>query len=201
MAEEHKTEGQEIADQKGDETTVTIKQDKIDSLISSGYKKGAEKATAKLLGELGAESIDDVKAILKAKQDADEAEKTEFQKLQDQLEAKDGQINDLQTKLSVQLTDSEVRDIALDSGISPEKVKYFKMDYLEAKKSENFDSKSFIEGLKETQPDFFGVEVRQPANIDNPPNKQTPSGKITMVDYSQLSAKDRKKYKASDIIR
>lgn len=202
MVEELKPEGQKITDQKSDETTVTISQEKLNSLISEKFKKGAEKANTTLLESLGVDNLDSLKEIVKAKAEADEASKTELQKLQDQLEAERNAKADLESRLNQTVTETEVQNIALSNGINPDKVKYFKMDYLEAKNKEGFDSEKFISELKEKQPDFFNaVGDVSTVNVGNPPNRRTPSTQIKMEDYVQLSAEERKKYKSTDLIR
>jgi len=201
MVEELKTDGQEIVDPKGDETTVSISQEKLNSLINEKFKKGAEKSKAELLSSLGVESEDELKSIIEARKQAEEANKTELQKLQEQLESKDKAYSELEQRLNAKTVDTEVQDIIMQNGIDPKMAKYVKIDYLEAKKGEDFELDKFVEGLKESQPSFFAVDVRTPANISNPPSRQTPANQIKMADYAKLSAEERKKYKSTDIIR
>jgi len=199
MAEEQKPENNP---QNEEIKNVTMTQADFDSKFNTSFGKGAAKANADFLTDLGVESIDDLKVIIKAKTDAEEADKTELQKVQDLLDVERGISADLESKLKTNLSDTEVQNIALDSGISADKVKYFKMDYMEAKKSENFDSEKFIETLKESQPSFFVVgEGKVPSNVPNPPNRSNPSTQIKMKDYAQLPAAERRKYKSNDIIR
>lgn len=201
MVEELKTDGQEIVDPKGDETTVSISQEKLNSLINEKFKKGAEKSKAELLSSLGVESEDELKSIIEARKQAEEANKTELQKLQEQLELKDKAYSELEQRLNAKTVDTEVQDIIMQNGIDPKMAKYVKIDYLEAKKGEDFELDKFVSSLKESQPGFFASDVRPPVNIDNPPSRQTPANQIKMADYALLSADERKKYKSTDIIR
>ncbi len=182
--------------------TVEMTQADFDIKFNTSFGKGATKATNDILESLGVESIDDLKGIIKDKNDAEEANKTELQKTQDLLDVERGISADLESKLQTNLSDAEVQSIALNSGVSPDKIKYFKMDYTEAKKSEDFDPTKFIETLKESQPSFFIVDNgKAPSNVPNPPNRSNPSSQIKMKDYAQLPAAERRKYKSSDIIR
>lgn len=201
MVEELKTEGQEIVDPKVDETTVSISQEKLNSLINEKFKKGAEKSKAELLSSLGVESEDELKSIIEARKQAEEANKTELQKLQEQLESKDKAYSELEQRLNAKTVDTEVQDIIMQNGIDPKMAKYVKIDYLEAKKGEDFELDKFVESLKESQPGFFAQDVRVPANIDNPASRSTPANQIKMADYALLTAEERKKYKSTDIIR
>lgn len=202
MVEELKTEGQETTDPKGgDETTVTISQEKLNSLINEKFKKGAEKSKSELLASIGVESEDELKSIIEAKKEADEASKTELQKLQEQLESKDTAYSELEQRYNAKSVDTEVQDIIMQHGIDPKMAKYVKIDYLEAKKGEGFELDAFVTGLKESQPGFFATTERTPANIDNPQSRSAPANQITMADYAQLTADERKKYKSTDIIR
>ena len=124
-----------------------------------------------------------------------------MQKLQEQLEAERTINADLESKLNTTLTDTEIQNLAMQHGINPNKIKYFKMDYLEAKQAEGFDSDKFIGELKEKQPESFSFVDERRSQVPNPPSKKTPSTQIKMADYVQLPLAERKKYKSSDIIR
>jgi len=202
METEPKNAGTETPTPTPETKTVEMTQADFDSKFNTSFGKGATKATSDILESLGVNSIDDLKDIVKAKNAADEESKTELQKVQDLLDVERGISAGLETKLSTTLSEAEVQNIALDSGISHDKIKYFKVDYLEAKKGENFDISKFIEGLKEEQPSLFAVgDTKVPLNVPNPPNRSNPSTQIKMKDYAQLPAAERRKYKSNDIIR
>ena len=205
MADEHtpNTETQtETPTTTGGDSTVTMTQDKLDGLINGKFAKGAEKATNELLSSMGVDDIDVLKSIVTTHQETQEASKSELVKLQEQLDLERGVTSTLQGQLDANIADAEIQNLALANGINPEKLKYFKMDYKEAKSVEGFEVDKFISTLKEKQPDFFGyVDERNKANVPNPPSRKTPSTQIKMADYSKLSAAERVKYKASDIIR
>ena len=199
MADELKTDGQEITDPKGDETKVTISQEKLDSLINEKFKKGAEKANAQLLEALGVDSIDTAKAILKEKAEADEASKSELEKATETINTLNRTLEELQGKLSTVETDRKLASLAAEHGIK--EVDYFKYEYDKASKAEDFDEKAFIGTLLETKGGLLtgdkSVNIDNPKNINN--NHELPT--ITMSEYAKLGASDRVKYKASQITK
>lgn len=182
---------------------VTLTQEKLDGLINSKFAAGAEKATKELLANIGVDDITILKGIVSNHKEQQEANKTELQKLQEQLEVERMAKVELEMKLVNTQTETEIQNIAMANGINPNKIKYFKIDFLEAKQSEGFNAEEFIENLKKTQPDFFGFidERRPPVNVPNPQGSKTPSSSIKMIDYARLPAEERKKYKSTDIIR
>jgi len=192
-------ENPQTPEPKGGETTVTITQEKLDSLIDSKFKKGAEKANATLLETLGVENIDEIKAIMKAKNDADDADKTELEKANGTIETLSTSIADLQTKLGSVQSDNKINALALENGIK--EVDYFKYEYQKASKIEGFDEKVFIETLLKTKGGLLTGTA--PQNIGNPPNvtNNVNTETITMSAYSILSSADRQKYKPNQIIK
>ena len=186
--------------------TVTMTQAEFDAKFNDSFGKGATKggttATADLLASMNVGDIDKLKSIVSTFNENEEASKSELVKLQEQLDLERGVTSTLQSQLDANIADAEIQNLALANGINPEKLKYFKMDYEEAKSVEGFEVDKFISALKEKQPDFFGfVDERTPHNVPNPPSRKTPSTQIKMDDYVQLKAEERKKYKSSDIIR
>lgn len=203
--EQNNTENNENTDtstENGGETTVTMTQEKLDSLINSRFAKGAEKAQTELLQTLGVDDVDVLKSLVTTHREQEDASKSELQKMQELLELEQSRAAELEGKLTSTLTETEIQNIVMQYGINPEKMKYFKMDYLEAKQDESFDLEKFIGVLKEKQPDFFGfIDERKNRTVPNPQSKNAPTGSIKMSDYAQLPAVERKKYKSSDIIR
>ena len=199
MAEEHKPEGQQIEDPKVDETKVTISQEKLDSLISEKFKKGAEKANTDLLEALGVDSIDTAKAILKEKADADEASKSELEKANETITTLNSTLEDLQGKLSQKDKDSKITSLAAEHGIK--EVDYFKFEYEKASKTEGFDESAFIGTLLETKGGLLkgdtSVTITNPRNVNN--DHELPT--ISMSEYSVLSVADRAKYKPNQITK
>ena len=113
-------------------------QDKLDSLINGKFASGADKATKELLAGIGVDDVDVLKSIVTAHKNNEEASKSELQKMQELLEAERTLNSDLEGKLATTMTDAEIQTLAMVHGISPEKMKYFKMDYLDAKQAEDF---------------------------------------------------------------
>ena len=185
MAEEHKTDETTSTLTDGKETQVTISQEKLDSLINEKFKKGAEKANAQLLETLGVESIDDVKNIIKAKNDADEASKTELQKALDAVEAMK-QVNEGLISKGEKLEEkNRISKLASDNKVQD--VEYFEFKYSQARKADNFDEGTFIESFNSSNP------VKPPVTDTSLNNGDSPSG----VDLKKMSIAQLKAYQAT----
>ena len=199
MAEEHKPEGPGNIDPKNVETTVNISQEKLDSLINEKYKKGAEKASAKILEELGVEDINTVKQLLEAKREADEANKSELEKATETITTLNSTLTELQGKLSKKEADEKVTLLAAEHGIK--EIDYFKYEYNKASKAEDFDESAFVSTLLETKGNLLkadtSITVPNPKNVNN--DSSLPN--ITMSEYAMLGAADRAKYKPSQITK
>jgi len=202
MADEPTQNGNEnnpTPGEEGGETTVTITQEKLDSLINGKFKQGAEKANADFLKSLNVESIDAAKEIMKAKQDADEASKTDLEKANGTIDLLNTTIDSLTSKLSVNEANNKINSLALENGIK--EVEYFKYEYQKAAKTEGFEEKVFIDNLLKSKGELLTGDKKQ--NIDNPPNVTNNNNRetITMTAYSLLSSKERQKYKSNQIIK
>ena len=193
MAEEHKTEGQKVTDQKGnEETTVNISQEKLDALINEKFKKGAEKANAKILEELGVENLDALKDIVKAKAEADEAAKTELQKLQEQAEAERLEKEALSKKNAELEKANAINKLAAKHGIK--EVDYFALQLSKTEQGEDFNMDEFVEGLKEEKPFVFG-EAKKAKTDTSGNNNQDPNDLKTVVgnlSFKELQALQKK---------
>ena len=200
MAEEHKTEETQIEENNiENETQVTISQDKLNSLINEKYKKGAEKAKATLLQELGLDSEDSLKEIIAKQKEAEEASKSELDKANESISALTNTINELQGKLSTVEADKKVASLAAQHGIK--EVDYFKYEYNKASQTEDFDESAFIANLLETKGGLLKADTS--ATVVNPKNVNSDHTlpTISMKEYSLLSSADRAKYKASQITK
>ena len=185
MAEEHKPEGQNADEKSGNETQVTISQEKLDSLINEKFKKGAEKANAQLLETLGVESIDDVKNIIKAKNDADEASKTELQKAQDANEALKQANEELLSNGEKLKEKNRISKLASDNKVQD--ADYFEFKYSQAKKADDFNEDTFIESFNKGNP-------ATPPKTDTSSNSGgNPGGK----DLRSMSIKELRAYQAT----
>ena len=154
MSDETKTEVQTTTEQKSSEAEVTISQEKLNSLINEKFKKGAEKSKAELLDELGVESLDDLKNIVKAKAEADEAQKTELQKLTEQIEAERLEKEALAKKSGELEKANAINKLAAKHGIK--EVDYFALQLSNTEQGDDFNMETFVEGLKESKPFVFG---------------------------------------------
>lgn len=163
---------------KGEETTVTMTQAKLDELINSKFGKGAEKAKAELLQELGVSDVDSLKGIIQLQKDAEEANKTELQKMQEQLEAMKSEKEAIEKKAQEANLTSEIAKLAALHGVQD--IEVFEVLYKNASKGEGFDGTSFLESLKEGKPYLFGVPTKP--RVDNSSNnRQDPLDFATRV--------------------
>ena len=185
MIDESKTETQPTTELKGSETQVTISQEKLDSLINEKFKKGAVKENARLLEELGVDSLDEVKSIIQAKNEADEAAKTEREKAKEEAEALRVEKEDLLNKSKKLEEKNRISKLASENKVND--VDYFKFKDSQAKKSEDFDEKTFIESFTKANP------ATPPKTDSTPNNVQTPGGK----DLKSMSIKELKAYQAT----
>lgn len=185
MIDESKTEVLEVAELKGDDTTVTISQEKLNSLINEKFKKGAEKANAKLLETLGVESVDDIKNIIQAKNEADEASKTELQKALDAAEALKKANEELLTKSEKLKEKNRISKLASENKVND--VEYFEFKYSQAKASEDFNESTFIESFTKANPTTPPITDKSPNNGGNPGGK----------DLKSMSINELKAYQAT----
>lgn len=163
MAEELKTEGQIIADQKGNDTTVTISQEKLDSLINEKFKKGAEKANAQLMESLGVQSIDEIKNIIEAKKQAEEAQKTELQKAMEAVEAANREKEAILKEAEELRKKNSIQGLAVEHGIK--ELDYFELELNKRSGEDGFDKEKFIESLRVEKPFIFGSDAPKPKVI------------------------------------
>lgn len=169
---------------------VELEQEKLDALINKGYAKGAEKAQSQLLAELGVDSLDSVKEVLKAKAEAEEAQKTELEKLHEQLEAAKVEAENAKKEREQTLESLQIQSLANESGVND--IEYFKFMRDQAKASEGFNDAEFLESLKETKPFLFNNNQMAKPKIDSSSNKgeleisQRIKGAKTMADLDKL---------------
>jgi membrane-associated HD superfamily phosphohydrolase len=174
----------------GSVNKVELEQEKLDALINKGYAKGAEKAQSQLLAELGVESLDSVKEVLKAKAEAEEAQKTELEKLHEQLEAAKLEAENAKKEREQTLESLQIQSLANESGVND--IEYFKFMRDQAKASEGFNDAEFLESLKETKPFLFNNNQMAKPKIDSSSNKgeleisQRIKGAKTMADLDKL---------------
>ncbi len=185
MADELKTDDQTTTDLKGSETKVTITQEKLDSLIREKFKKGAEKANTDMLNDLGVDDIDSLKAILKAKNDADEADKTELQKALDAVEAMKTVNESLISKGEKLEEKNRISKLASDNKVQD--VEYFEFKYSQAKASNDFNEDTFIESFNKGNP------ATPPKTDTSSNNGGNPGGK----DLRSMSIKELKAHQAT----
>jgi len=94
-------------------TAKTFSQDDVNNLIA----KESKKATEKLLKELGIEDTTNAKAALKAYKDAEEAKKTESEKLQEAIKAEQTKATTAEQRATL----AEAKLEAIQSGVPKEK--------------------------------------------------------------------------------
>lgn len=149
-----------------DNKDVVLTQDKLDKLINKGYGKGQAKATEALVADLGVGSLDDLKAILKAKTDLDEANKTDLEKAASTIETLTNSLAKAEGVNKALTADAVVERLASDNGANDKD--YFKHLYAKASKDDTFDKDTYITKLKKDKPFLF--VVAEAKNIDASPN-------------------------------
>lgn len=145
---------------------VEMTQDELNTLINKKYAKGAEKAKADLLIELGLDSIDSLKHALSKSKEIEEANKTDFQKAQEQLKSLQELNEKLANEANTLKSQAEINNLALKNGIK--EVDVFEILYQKEKDKEDFNADAFIEQLKVAKPYVFGTTVK----TDNASNAQ-----------------------------
>ena len=181
MAEEHKPETPLTPESKPSDTTVTISQEKLDSLINEKFKKGAEKANAQILESLGVESIDSLKEIMKAKADADEASKSDLEKATESARKLAEENEQLSNRYKALEESNSISLLAAEHGIK--ELDYFRLEYAKEKDKDGFDMSAFVTGLKESKPLLFGQSQQAPKTDKSNNNQNNPGN----VDLSKLS--------------
>ncbi len=190
MADEPKPNGNEptpTPGAEGGEATVTMTQAKLDELINGKFKKGAEKANADTLKDLGVDDMDSLKSILKAKNDADEASKTELQKAQDAVEAMKLINNDLISKGEKLEESNRISKLASKNEVKD--ADYFAFKYAQAKASEDFNEDTFVKTFKDGNP-------TAPPSTDSTKNKSD-NPNYNGKDLKKMSINELKAYQAT----
>jgi hypothetical protein len=163
-------------------------QEDLDRVAGETRKAGREAAEKELLKELGVESREDIGAILKAAKDAEDSQKTELQKTQDELvkareTAEAAQAEARNSRINTALTLS-VRD----AGVNPDRLaaalRLVDVSKLEVKGDEVVGLEEAVKGLKEQSPEWFGTKF-------SPPDAS--GGGREPVDYRTASVEDRDK--------
>jgi len=101
---------------KADPAPKTFTQVELDEIIGTRLTRAEEKVKKDLLDSLGVKTVEDAKAALKAKQELDDAAKTEAQKLADRATTAEAKVLDLEknaqeriTAMGKRLMDSEIK--------------------------------------------------------------------------------------------
>lgn len=179
MADEQKTVNENTATQNnaGDENTSTqtdgqvqMTQEQLNTLISQKYAKGAEKAKSELLESLGIDSVDTLKTVIQKQKEAEEASKTELEKMQEALKKAEEEKQKLLNESLALKTKTEVINLATKSGVKD--VEVFEMIYNQASKNDGFEQNKLIESLKVERPYLFEKSVIKTDSSSN--NTNTP---------------------------
>lgn len=195
MAEELKTEENP---QTPEVKKVEMTQEEFDAKFNASFGKGASKATAELLESLGVNDVDTLKGIVKAKAEADEASKTELQKLQDLLEAERKEKENLSKLAEQSKKEAEISRLSVDNGIQD--VEVFGLIYNTASQAEGFDKDAFINGLKETKPYLFDTVKKAPKVDSSHNNNENPNDMNSIALKAQQLAKEGKVAEAKKLL-
>jgi hypothetical protein len=167
MSDVTKTDNEMTPTQTGGENPKVNEQDLINKGVDIGFAKGAEKAKAELLSSLGVDNIDSLKSIIEERKAAEEASKTELDRLQEQLQALQAEKEALALEANKAKTKAEVASLSAANGIQDAEV--FEMIYNSASTAEDFSPEKLINDLRESKPYLFG-QASKP-KVDSSPNK------------------------------
>jgi len=164
--------------------TVEMTQAEFDSKFNTSFGKGATKATNDILEALGVENLDTLKGIVKAKSDAEEADKTELVKAQEALDASKSVNSELANKYEKLEQSNKINTLANKHGVKD--AEYLAFKYAQAQTVDGFSEDAFIE-------EFMTGNPNKATPTDNTPNKGVSPGK----DLSKMSYKELMNYQNS----
>jgi hypothetical protein len=189
--QEQSTENENTSTQTGGEVKkVELTQEDLNNLINSKYAKGAEKATKELLESLGIEDVDTLKNIVTTQKEAQEAEKTELQKMQEQLEALQNEKSTLEKTMTEAQKNAKINSLAAQHGIK--EIDYFRYEFEKASGQEGFNEETFISGLLSAKGALLGINSTT-HNVPNPQSQNNQKGAIRRSDFEKLPAADKLK--------
>lgn len=110
-------EGGAVTPQPAGGQSRTFTQEQLDAIVGERATRAKGAAISELLGELGFERADDLKALVKAAKERQASEQTEAQKLQAQLEAAQKREGTLTAQLREQALQMAVQAAAQKVGI------------------------------------------------------------------------------------
>lgn len=143
---------------------VQMSQADFDALIGKKMGKASDKARNDLLTSLGVNSEDDLKMIIEAKKQIDEANRTELEKLQELLSTANAEKDKLAKDLEATNKQATLNAIAAKHGVK--ELDYFALELRKVQSSEDYNEEQFIATLKQSKPFVFGQSV----NTDNSSN-------------------------------
>lgn len=168
---------------------VEMTQDELNTLINKKYASGAEKAKAELLTELGVENADILKQLLADKKAQDEANKTELEKLQEQLNALTSERDKLANNLTETQKKAKLNELALKNGIDD--VEYFEYRYNKSSSLEGFDEAKFLEEF---------ATKKAPPKTDSSSNNNDVPTRQTIAEQAKLLAQQGKYSEAQKLL-
>lgn len=197
--EKHKVqvEGTKTPDPKAAETKPkTLTQEEFDSLVQDRVARASKSSQEKLAKELGFASVEELTAAAKAHKEAQEAAKTETQRLQEAKEAAERKAQEEATKATEALTKAdkriirtEVRSLARELGaVDLDDVEILlEKSGGEIKVDEEGNvtgAKEALEALKTAKPHLFTAEKQTPAPVGGPlnPPKKAPANMLEASD-------------------
>jgi len=169
MADEQKTADVEVETPKTQENEVVLTQSKLDALIDKGFSKGAKRAETEVAKSLGVDDLEQARALIAAKRESDEAQKSDLDKANELNGTLNNTIEGLEGKLKSMEVDMAIQRTVAQNGIND--ADYFKHLLQQAAGSEDFEEGSFIESLKTEKPYLFNGGQVQAKRVDSSPNK------------------------------
>lgn len=147
---------------------VVLTQDKLDKLINSGFGKGAKKAEQDLIKGLGFSSLDEVKELIKAKQESDEAGKSDLEKAAGNIATLTEALNKAETSNKNLMAEIAIEGVAKQNGVND--TEYFKYLVANASKVDGYDADEFMNKLKTDKPNLFSKTDAKKIDATPSPN-------------------------------
>jgi hypothetical protein len=141
-------------------------QEDLSAIAAKTREEGRKAETARILKELGVEDLDQAKAALKAKQDADDAAKTEAQRLNDALTAQQAENARIKSELVATKVTTALDGALRDSKINPARltqaVKLADLSGVEVKDGVVAGLEGVVAQLRSVAPEWFTGQTAAP---------------------------------------
>lgn len=154
-------------DDKSKDEKPTITQTQMDAILATRIGKARDKAVTDLLKDLGAESADALKELLKNAKSADDLNKSELTKATEKLTGIEGENATLKSKLATVELNTAVVLALVDKGLTVAAAKV-SAKLVEVDENDDDKIKKAIADLEKTMPQLFVKSDGTPVKGGNP---------------------------------